>query len=132
MFSTHLKDQLLSFKNVLEQSDTSQVNANELLRVQYKNFELFYEIITEEFNANFTTLFTRITYIAALKIWPKGLIRLAHIIRRSHDDDQIPQDILSELLVIIPQYIDWHISAILDQDINAIMIPEVLLSYFNT
>ncbi|HMP32085.1 MAG TPA: hypothetical protein PKD85_20940, partial [Saprospiraceae bacterium] len=35
-------------------------------------------------------------------------------------------------LVIIPQYIDWHISAIMNHDISEIVIPEVLLSYFST
>jgi DNA replication ATP-dependent helicase Dna2 len=132
MFSNKLIDQLNSFKQVIDHDVHPEQNVKESLKLHYKNFELFYEIITEEFTANFTTLFSRITYIAALKIWPKGLIRLAHIIRKSQDDAKMPEEIVELIGQILPKYIEWHMAAISSKEEILIDIPQGLLSYFNT
>ncbi len=131
MFSSNLIDQLFSFKNVINTDIVPESNHKELLKIHYKNYELFYEILTDEFSANFTTLFTRVSYVASLKIWPKGLVKLAHLIRKSNEVEELPNEVIDALVGIIPDYIKWHIEAVCDEDSEHIVIPSILLSFFS-
>lgn len=131
MFSERLIAQLQSFSQIIPFQTEESVSAHESYKNNFKRFELFYEIITEEFNVNFTTLFTRISFTGSLRIWPKGLIRLAHIIRKAEEEETLDTAVLNVLNEVIPYYIHSHIKSLVNSEQITIEIPELLLKKFS-